>query len=390
MRLLKIGVYYSAYLNQFYARYPNLQHQAYPLQHAALINDCFGSSDFWTRALNKLGYETCDVIANAEPLQKMWAKEHGLVVDSSTWLFDITAAQVKAFQPDVLLVADYSTVTAEFLRTLKDACPSIRLILGWCGAPYHDDSVFRECDVVLSCVPELVRNFQDNGHLSRHVNHAFDARVLERIHAEEAKADFVFLGSVFKAKDFHIDREKILSQLIRKTDLRIWSDISQPPSQAPRRSLWSRLRRGSQHGFGSAKEILSSSHSVDPRLRGRSKPALFGLEMFQQLHDSRVALNTHIDISPTNASNMRLFEATGVGTCLLTDWKSNLAELFEIDAEVVAYRHVDECVEKVEYLLEHDADRRDIAAAGQRRTLRDHTFYHRAARIDDIIRESFA
>ncbi len=51
MRLLKIGVYYPTYLEQFYARLPGLAAQPYAAQHAALIEDCFGSSDFWTKAL---------------------------------------------------------------------------------------------------------------------------------------------------------------------------------------------------------------------------------------------------------------------------------------------------------------------------------------------------
>jgi len=112
--------------------------------------------------------------------------------------------------------------------------------------------------------------------------------------------------------------------------------------------------------------------------------------MFRQLRAGRVALNTHIDISTHSASNMRLFEATGVGTCLLTDSKENLRELFEPDAEVVAYRDADECVEKVKHLLGHDSARRSIAAAGQRRTLREHTFASRAALIDAIIREELS
>ncbi len=87
---------------------------------------------------------------------------------------------------------------------------------------------------------------------------------------------------------------------------------------------------------------------------------------------------------------MRLFEATGVGSCLLTDWKENLHELFAPDAEVLTYRTADEAVEKVEYILKNEAVRRQIAAAGQRRTLRDHNFDYRALQIDEIIRKHFA
>jgi len=208
MRLLKIGVYYKTYLEQFYARRPGLAADTYAEQHAALIGDCFGSSDFWTRELSRLGYETCDLVVNAEPLQRAWAAERGLAFDEGDWLFGITAAQVGDFKPDVLLVADYSTVTAAYLRHLKEICPSIKLVLGWCGAPYDDGSVFRECDVVLSCVPELVAHFREVGHRSRHVNHAFEPRVLEKLGPPSAKiSDFVFVGSVFKSDRFHVGRE---------------------------------------------------------------------------------------------------------------------------------------------------------------------------------------
>ncbi len=419
MRLLKIGVYYSAYLKQFYARHPDLAAQAYNLQHSALIRDRFGSSNFWTSALNKLGYETSDLIINAQPLQKMWAAEQGFNFDSRNWLFEITAAQVKAFAPDVLLVADYGTVTAHFLRHLKEICPSIRLVLGWCGAPFRDGSIFNECDIVLSCVPELVEHFRKLGHRSQHVNHAFEPRVLDQLDQRTPlNADIVFLGSIIKSEDFHTNRERLLARLVKETDIQIWSEAAQSASPAPdlerpaglparsgdgattgasgfqwRRQISSLpllgrvARRGSRFIFGGTKATIDPLPSivVDNGIRHRARPPLFGLMMFQQLHDSKVVLNTHIDISPVNASNMRLFETTGVGGCLLTDWKANLSQLFEIDSEVVAYRDADECIEKANYLLEHEDVRRSVAAAGQRRTLRDHTFEDRAARVDGII-----
>ncbi len=407
MRLLKIGVYYSVYLQQFYARTANLAQQPYSVQHAALIDDCFGSSDFWTNALTGLGYETCDIVANSQPMQVMWAREHGLEFDRLNWLFDILTAQIKLFRPDVLLVADYSTVTGEFLRHLRDTCPSIRLVMGWCGAPFYDASIFSECDVVLSCVPELVARFRDNGHRSRHVNHAFDPRVLQKIDVTSTPAvDFAFPGSIVKADQFHLDREKLLARLVAETDLQIWSDAGRVCTEAPATAGFengqpavSRRRAFPNIALSALLPMVHNatrrvwrkpepSSLLDPRIIRRSQPPLFGLRMFQQLHDSRVALNTHIDISPINASNMRLFEATGVGACLLTDWKVNLPELFEPDSEVVAYRDADECVEKVTYLLQHEEERRRIAEAGQRRTLRDHTFAARAAEIDSIIHET--
>ncbi len=404
MRLLKIGVYYADYLKQFYAEHPELASRTYATQHAALMHDGFGSSDFWTNALASLGYETCDLVANAEPLQKAWSAEFGYAFNEENWLFPVVTAQVEAFRPDVLLVADYTTVTASFLCHLKERCPSIRLVIVWCGAPYGDASIFAEADVVLSCIPEMVVHFRKNGHCSRHVNHAFDPRVLDRIDAVTPPVfDFVFIGSIVKSHLFHIEREALILRLLDETELQIWSNAPSPSmthqpddrSNVGRAARFVSLplvggmaRRAARLLREAGGAQAPSLTSVDERIMRRARPSLFGLKMFQQLRLGRVALNTHIDISPVSASNMRLFEATGVGACLLTDWKANLSDLFEPDSEVIAYRDADECVEKVRYLLGHEVERRSIAAAGQRRTLRDHSFDHRGAQIDAVIREA--
>lgn len=410
MRLLKLGIYHPTYLRDFYDERPRLEAQPYATQHEALIEDCFGSSDFWTRALSKLNYQTTDIVANAEPLQKCWARENDLSFDDDKWLFEIAAAQVKKFRPDVLLVADYSTFTADFLRNIKRECPAVRLILGWCGAPYSDSSVFGEWNVVLSCIPELVADFRSQGHRSFHINHAFEPRILDKLDlASPPSIDFAFVGSILKQSRFHLERERILSELVGKTNLQIWSDVkhvSPKPSgdgfvrRKARRAINAATGAGVPEYFFNSlpfvkriaheKSLAAAEREIDERIKRRTRPPVFGVKMFQQLRTSRVALNTHIDVSPVSASNMRLFEATGVGACLLTDWKENLGELFAPDTEVLTYRSAEECAEKVTHILEHEKERRAIADAGQRRTLREHNFANRAAQIDEIIRKYFA
>jgi spore maturation protein CgeB len=49
--------------------------------------------------------------------------------------------------------------------------------------------------------------------------------------------------------------------------------------------------------------------------------------------------------------------------------------MFEPGKEIVAYRLAEECVEMVQYYLEHDKEREALARAGQQRTLWDHTYY---------------
>jgi spore maturation protein CgeB len=109
--------------------------------------------------------------------------------------------------------------------------------------------------------------------------------------------------------------------------------------------------------------------------------------MYQVLHDSKIAFNRHSDLADRYfANNMRLYEATGVGTLLLTDYKQNLADMFEPGREVIAYRDAHECAELADYYLKHDNEREAIAHAGQQRTLLEHTFYQRMQELVDIVR----
>ena len=59
----------------------------------------------------------------------------------------------------------------------------------------------------------------------------------------------------------------------------------------------------------------------------------WGRQMYQVLLRSKIVLNHHGDIAPY-ANNLRLFEATGMGALLLTDWKENLEEMFEPGKEI--------------------------------------------------------
>ncbi|TRW17198.1 glycosyltransferase family protein [Glacieibacterium frigidum] len=366
-RLLKLGVYDAAYLHCFYRDRPALVGAPYAEQHTALIADRAASSDFWTAALTRRGYATCDLIANAAPLQARWAIENGLAADCET-VFAVTAAQVAAFAPDILLIADYSTFTPAYLRQLRATCPSLRLIVGWCGAPYRDLTVMREWDIALSCVPEIVDEFRAAGLDTHHVDHGFEPRILKQLAPpDSASVAFSFIGSVWQRDGYHRGRAALLARLVEETPLEIWSPSGDTRS---RRRRWLDRLRGTPQV---------------PALASPDRPPLYGLAMFATLRDSHVTFNSHIDISPRSASNMRLFEATGVGACLLTDRRDNLSELFADGSEVVSYGCADEAIEAYAWLADHPAERAAIAAAGQRRTLADHNFDRRAERLDAIL-----
>ncbi|MCX7747188.1 MAG: glycosyltransferase [Clostridia bacterium] len=405
MKLVKISSAYLGYLNKFYLKRPELKDQGYLENKKALDYDAYGWTDFWGFSLRPLGYEVSEFLSNDEILQKKWAVENGVSFEENNWLLDIVEEQVKAEKPDILFMNDYVTFTEAWLKELRQKCPSIKIILGWCGAPYKDQSVFNAYDVVLSCIPELTDKFNNDGHSSYQMHHAFDPRILDRINVEKEKSiGFSFIGGISRNSQFHMEREMILLKLTKMTDIQMFSPSAEFGIKDDLRVL---AKKGAYGIVSALRSIGAKDSFIDriPNLKNinkfKSSPLMpvnrklkkymnnpvFGLDMFQKLRDSKVTFNNHIDISSMSASNMRLFEATGVGTCLITDHKKNITDIFEPDKEVVTYKTVDECIEKVKWLLEHQVERENIAKLGQKRTLEEHTFKNRASVLDQIIRK---
>jgi spore maturation protein CgeB len=85
------------------------------------------------------------------------------------------------------------------------------------------------------------------------------------------------------------------------------------------------------------------------------------------------------------AGNMRLFEATGVGAFLLTDFKDNLDTLFAPDREVAVWRSIDDCLKAIEHYLADEKGRAAIAQTGHARTMTQHSYRRRAAEILELV-----
>ncbi len=409
MRLARITTNYPAYLKSFYSKNRHLINANYNLQHQSIMKDGFGWANFWDLALENIGYVSTNYIANAEIMQKKWAMENGLRF-TKNWFDEIIHAQINKFQPDVLFVDDYISFSKDFLRYLRISCPSIKLILGWCGAPFSSSSdVFSAYDIVLSNIPELVLYFQQNGHQAIYIRHAFSPSILNNIDLNTTKSiDCSFVGSIMTGGVSHNQRADLIKYMINNTNIDIFGLI--PPHGYLDRlfailkdiayiNIKNFSRFENLHNImkriPKVKKYIDLDVSPNPLKRidsailDKIKPPLFGLEMFQILVNSKVSLNNHIDVSRSSASNMRLFEVTGVSSCLLTDWKPNLQEMFDIDREIVTYSSIEECAEKVKWLIENPKERDMIAKSGQARTLRDHTFDNRAVILDEIIQDFF-
>lgn len=81
--------------------------------------------------------------------------------------------------------------------------------------------------------------------------------------------------------------------------------------------------------------------------------------------------------------NMRVFEALAAGALLVTDRIENgLSELFIEGEHYLGYSTTDEAIERIRHFLDHDEERRRIAAAGQALALKEHTYGARFSVIE--------
>jgi hypothetical protein len=330
-------------------------------QTQALLKAAFGTSDFYSRHLNSLGVDAHDLVANCVPLQKAWATENE--VPFSAWalrlphrtfrlpfigarlaalpgLMEVAIAQVRALKPDVLYCQDLSFFPGRVLQELKS---HVRLVVGQIACPLPPKSFLKGYDLILTSFPHFVPRLQALGVASQYFRIGFDTRVLELLGDVQKDIGASFVGGISR---HHGKAIPLLEYLAMNTPIEF---------------------------FGYGAKTLSRSSPIRRRHHGE----VWGLDMYRALARSRITLNRHINVAENNANNMRLYEATGVGSLLITDRKDNLGEIFEVGKEVVAYSSQEEAAELIRYYLDHPEEAATIASAGQARTLREHTYRHR-------------
>ena len=378
---------YSEFLGELYARHTGLSKLSFGEQLRTRYATRFGVADFYSRNLRTIGHQAVDVYVNNMPMQRAWAKEFGSS-ESLSGVFDrlcdrlwretdhpvirwarpmlrpwlapddegcrILTAQVEHHRPDVLLNQAMDGIDNRWLQRIR---PWVRLIIGQHAATsLPDDGDYSGYDLVVSSFPPTVEFFRRKGIPAVLHRLGFDPEVAPP-HLEQARPYSVtFVGSLSAVHRSRIEWLEQLSALV--PELKIW---------------------------GPGIDLLDGSSP----LRRCHMGIVWGNEMYDVLASSRITLNHHGDVAPY-ANNCRLFEATGAGALLLTDWKANLHDLFDVGHEVAAYRTVEDCAQTIRHYLTHEDDRRAIARAGQARTLRDHTYRTRMQELVEIVHKRMA
>lgn len=349
---LFVHTYYPQFLEELYLHDSTLVKLPYDRQHRRILDTGFGISDAYSDNLRRLGCEAWDVIVNADLLQNCWADEYELdrVENIHDRRRQIIAAQIKHYNPDILYIFEWCPLGDGFLADVKSL---VRLIAGQVASPLHSDRTYAPYDVMFSSYPPIVDYFKQEGKGAEHLKLAFDVRILENLSSVNSGYDVTFVGGFAPS---HPDRIEWLEKLLQKVNIDVF-------------------------GYGVEKTDEQSP------IRSHHRGPVWGLSMHEVLHRSRITLNRHACIDVRGqvvnhlANNMRLYEATGVGTCLITEQRDNLTEMFTSDREIVTYTSDEDCLEKIQFYLSHEKKRSAIAHAGKQRTFREHTYLHRMTEL---------
>ncbi len=84
------------------------------------------------------------------------------------------------------------------------------------------------------------------------------------------------------------------------------------------------------------------------------------------------------------AVNQRLFDVPASGSFLLTDYRRQMEELFDVSRETVCFEYPEEIPELIRYYLDHPEKREETVQAARRRILSDHTY---EVRVQELMRE---
>jgi hypothetical protein len=384
MRILVLNADYPRFLAWFYRRQPGLENAPYATQMAERNASLFGVADFYSKNFAALGHPAAELHVNNPWLQAAWARQRGMAFEPPEataerpalpgWLEravtpfkpilrplarkvglsprldtqaeNILLAQIEEFRPDVVLNQDTFHVDTSLIRRIKGIGNPI--LIGQVGIEPSRGEVWTVYHLMMSQLSTTVNFFRNLG-VNSEVNHlAFEPAILDTLpKAPAADIDVSFVGTV---SPDHRQRIALLEAVAERYDLKL---------------------------FGGRPQALPASSPLHRCYQGE----VWGTEMYQVLRRSRVTLNSHIDMAGREAGNMRLFEATGVGAFLLTDYKDNLDTLFEPDREVAVWRSIDDCLTTIGRALADNNGRAAIASAGQARTMAQHTYRHRASEI---------
>ena len=100
---------------------------------------------------------------------------------------------------------------------------------------------------------------------------------------------------------------------------------------------------------------------------------------------SKFLLLVQLLLVKTLKSVQRVFDVMAAGGFLLSNYQEELEELFVSGEDIVLYHNLEELLEKVEYYLTHEEERKRIAKNGQKKVMAYHDMHDRMKSMMEFV-----
>ncbi|MFK8037697.1 MAG: glycosyltransferase [Crocinitomicaceae bacterium] len=343
MRIAFISKYNNGYLQQLNNN--KISFKSFNEGYYFQKNDFFYHYGTLAHYIEENGHDAMLIVPNYEHLQGLWCKENN-INQHTTGSLDIVKKQLGKFDPDIVFLNSNFEYYSEIIPFSKNKGFKV---VAWISCPMPKEIDIKNLDHIFTLFKPHHQLFLDLGIPSTLTHSGFDERIIESLDNKKIYP-VTFIGGI---GGFHTKRELFLRKIIKKIPLSIWG-----------------------YGFKSQEKWKSILKQIKQRFTFNKayKGEVWAKSMYQVLNASQITINAHGDIAEGHSVNMRLFEATGSGTLLLTEENDQIKELFEPGKEVIVYNSPEDAIKKITYYLSHSKEAELIAKAGQLKTLENYNY----------------
>lgn len=89
------------------------------------------------------------------------------------------------------------------------------------------------------------------------------------------------------------------------------------------------------------------------------------------------------------ASNQRILDVPATGSFVITDYREQMENMFDIGEEIICYKNNEEIPDLIRHYLKHEKEREAIVKKGRERVLKCHTWTHRMSEILSVMKECY-
>jgi hypothetical protein len=275
-------------------------------------------------------------------MQRAWAREQGMANDLSP--HHILLAQIEHFKPDVL----YTHGGLHYPDDVRAKLPGmVKGRMMWKAPPDFTPTI-GGFQMALNNFPDSFPKYEAMGIATGYFSPSYDTAMEGLSDNQDRPIDVCFIGSYSR---HHRRRAEMLEQVAKLSE---------------RHNVRMAL------AFDRAAKLANKPFGIIPPLSRYRAPAAvrkvaiapqFGRAMYELFSQSKIVINTAIDVAGQDRGNIRCFEALGCGALMLSD--SGRYPEGMVDGEtMLTYDRMEDIPAMVENILNDEPRRQKIAAAG--------------------------